>query len=353
MRGMLFGFAQATPNYAYGLIMWYGGYLVENDGLLYKDAFKWVFKQQGFWVSIYCINYAGILTFLIPWRVAEAIILGCFITGQTVAIAPDYQKGVIAAARINQILKRKPKIDSTSSSGLKLPKVEGNIAFKEANFKYPTRPTVTVLKDFSLSLEAGKHIALVGSSGCGKSTCIQLIQRFYDIDSGELNVEDQDIQALNVPFLRWANCQSIIHSIIIYLFIWNWFRSNLGLVSQEPVLFDRTIAENIMYGDNAREVRMDEVVTAAQKANIHDFIASLPLGYDTRVGEKGTQLSGGQKQRIAIARALIRNPKVLLLDEATSALDSDSEKVKISLYGSHHKCAFATEISIYLSLCSF
>ena len=239
------------------------------------------------------------------FRVAEAIILGCFTTGQTVALAPDYQKGILAAARVSQILKRKPQIDSSSSAGLRLPQVQGNAEFKSANFKYPTRPTVTVLKDFSMNLKAGQHIALVGSSGCGKSTCIQLLQRFYDLDSGRLDFESQDIQAVNVPFLR----------------------SNLGIVSQEPVLFDRTIAENIMYGDNDREVRMDEVVEAAQKANIHDFIAELPLGYDTRVGEKGTQLSGGQKQRIAIARALIRKPKVLLLDEATSALDSDSEKV--------------------------
>lgn len=104
-------------------------------------------------------------------------------------------------------------------------------------------------------------------------------------------------------------------------------RSKLGIVSQEPVLFDRSIAENIQYGDNERDVSMEEVIAAARKANIHEFVAALPEGYDTRVGGKGTQLSGGQKQRVAIARALVRNPRILLLDEATSALDTESEKV--------------------------
>lgn len=108
-------------------------------------------------------------------------------------------------------------------------------------------------------------------------------------------------------------------------------RSNLGIVSQEPSLFARTIAENIAYGDNTREVPMSEIINAAKKANVHGFISSLPLGYDTKLGDKGTQISGGQKQRIAIARALISNPKVLLLDEATSALDAESEKVLASL----------------------
>jgi len=106
-----------------------------------------------------------------------------------------------------------------------------------------------------------------------------------------------------------------------------WVRSRIGIVSQEPVLFDGTLADNISYGDNSRKASMDEVVEAAKQANIHSFIASLPLGYDTKVGEKGTQLSGGQKQRVAIARALLRNPDILLLDEATSALDTESEKV--------------------------
>jgi len=154
-------------------------------------------------------------------------------------------------------------------------------------------------------VKAGDRIALVGESGCGKSTVLQLIQRLYDLDQGSLSVQGQNIESLNVPQLR----------------------SRLGLVSQEPVLFNRSIAENIEYGDNEREVSMEEVVAAARMANIHQFVSALPEGYDTKVGNRGSQLSGGQKQRVAIARMLLRNPRILLLDEATSALDAESEKV--------------------------
>ena len=154
-------------------------------------------------------------------------------------------------------------------------------------------------------MKAGEKIALVGESGCGKSTVLQLIQRLYDLDQGQLSVQGQDIKCLNVPKLR----------------------SSLGLVSQEPVLFNRSIKENIEYGANERDVSMEEVIAAARMANIHQFVSALPEGYDTLVGNKGSQLSGGQKQRIAIARMLLRNPTVLLLDEATSALDAESEKV--------------------------
>ena len=154
-------------------------------------------------------------------------------------------------------------------------------------------------------MKAGEKIALVGESGCGKSTVLQLIQRLYDLDQGQLSVQGQNIKCLNVPKLR----------------------SSLGLVSQEPVLFNRSIKENIEYGANEGDVSMEEVVAAARMANIHQFVSALPEGYDTLVGNRGSQLSGGQKQRIAIARMLLRNPTVLLLDEATSALDAESEKV--------------------------
>ena len=158
---------------------------------------------------------------------------------------------------------------------------------------------------YYFSIKQGQSIALVGSSGCGKSTVLQLIQRFYDISSGLLSFENHDINALSVP----------------------WIRSKISIVSQEPVLFNLTLEENIAYGGNSQDVTREQIINCAKKANIHNFISTLPLGYDTLVGGHGTQLSGGQKQRIAIARALLRNPPLLLLDEATSALDSESERV--------------------------
>lgn len=172
-------------------------------------------------------------------------------------------------------------------------------------FSYPTRSSVPVLRGLDLTIMDGKTVALVGSSGCGKSTIIQLLERYYDPLMGKLSIDGTDTKEIDLKLLR----------------------SQIGIVSQEPNLFDRTIAENIAYGANGRDVNLDEIIEAAQAANIHNFITSLPLGYETRLGTKGTQLSGGQKQRIAIARALVRNPKILLLDEATSALDNESEKV--------------------------
>jgi len=225
--------------------------------------------------------------------------------GYSFAFVADFNKAMIAAARVFNLLDRKPLIDANSATGLKLDDVKGNVDLKEAEFSYPTRPNIRILRRLQLSIKKGESIALVGESGCGKSTVIQLIQRLYDLESGDLNLENNNIKSLNLP----------------------WVRSKLGLVSQEPVLFDRTIAENIKYGDNEREVSMEEVLEAARKANIHSFVTSLPGGYDTKVGSKGTQLSGGQKQRVAIARALVRNPRILLLDEATSALDTESEKI--------------------------
>jgi len=273
----VFGFAQSMPFFAYAGCMYYGGYLVNNGEMEYQSVFK----------------------------VAEALILGTMMVGQATAFAPNYNKAVLAAARVFRLLDRKPLIDSRGQSGLRLNRLAGNVEFKKATFRYPTRPQVRVLRDLDLSVTSGQRIALVGPSGCGKSTCIQLLQRFYDLKNGELTLDGLDIESLNVDHIR----------------------GQLGIVSQEPVLFDRTIAENIMYGDNERKVSMDEVVEAAKMANIHTFIAQLPQGYETRVGEKGTQLSGGQKQRVAIARALVRNPSILLLDEATSALDTESEKI--------------------------
>ncbi|CAI9777363.1 unnamed protein product [Fraxinus pennsylvanica] len=179
----------------------------------------------------------------------------------------------------------------------------GEVEFKHVEFAYPSRPESTILKDFNLKIPAGKTVALVGGSGSGKSTVVALLQRFYDPLGGEILLDGVEIDKLQLK----------------------WLRSQMGLVSQEPALFATSIKENILFGKE--DASMEEVIEAAKASNAHNFISQLPQGYDTQVGERGVQMSGGQKQRIAIARAVIKAPKILLLDEATSALDSESERV--------------------------
>ncbi|CAF4124135.1 unnamed protein product, partial [Adineta steineri] len=208
-----------------------------------------------------------------------------------------------AAHAFFDLFDRIPTIDNGSNKGQELTNFRGETEFDQVKFVYPSRPTVLVLNKLQLSIRSGQRIALVGASGCGKSTIVQLLERFYDVTHGELTLDGVDIRKLNVQ----------------------WLRSRLGVVSQEPVLFDLTIAENISYG--LENIPMDEIVLAATKANIHEFIQQLPQGYDTKVGVKGSFLSGGEKQRIAIARVLIRRPKILLLDEATSAMDPYNEQI--------------------------
>ncbi|NXB51636.1 MDR1 protein, partial [Leucopsar rothschildi] len=254
----------------------------------------------GAWLIANCLtNFENVFI------VYSAVVFAAMNVGQSSSMAPDYGKARMSAQRIFQLLDRKPLIDSYSEQGEKLSHFEGNIEFRNVHFVYPTRPEVQVLQGLSVKVKKGQTLALVGSSGCGKSTSIQLLERFYDPVEGQVLADGFDTKSLHLQ----------------------WLRSRLGLVSQEPILFDCSIAENIQYGDNSRVVSQEEIEEAAKAANIHAFIEKLPEKYNTRVGEKGTQLSGGQKQRIAIARALVRNPAVLLLDEATSALDTESEKI--------------------------
>lgn len=238
------------------------------------------------------------------FKVLEVVVTSSWSIGNALSFSSNMQKGLVAASRIFALFERIPSIRNSSSS-IKRHWENPNVEYSQVYFSYPTRPNVQILNGFDLSIAHGKTVALVGSSGCGKSTLIQLLIRFYDPDHGDVSVEGEDVRFLDLKCLR----------------------SQLGIVSQEPNLFDLTIAENISYGVNDRPTSMKEIEAAAKAANIHNFICSLPLGYETRLGNKGKQLSGGQKQRVAIARALMRDPKILLLDEATSALDHESEKV--------------------------
>ncbi|KAH3745928.1 multidrug resistance protein 1 [Pelomyxa schiedti] len=265
-------------------------------------------KTFTYGISMVVFYYGGILvndgkaTFDDLIKVMMCIMMGTAVFVMS-AIAPDYSKAKLAAYHIFKLLDRIPLIDITRDGGDTLSEVKGCICFKNVSFSYPTRPGTVVLDDFSLQVPAGARVALVGTSGCGKTTVISLLERFYDVSSGSIMLDNSDLQSLNIQ----------------------WLRSQIGLVSQEPVLFGCSIKENIARGLPSGSATMEQIIDAAKDANAHDFIMALPKKYDTYVGEKGTQLSGGQKQRIAIARALIRNPKILLLDEATSALDTESE----------------------------
>uniref|UniRef100_A0A8B9D703 Bile salt export pump n=1 Tax=Anser cygnoides TaxID=8845 RepID=A0A8B9D703_ANSCY len=237
-------------------------------------------------------------------RVISAIVTSGTALGRASSYTPNYAKAKTSAARFFQLIDRVPEISVYSEKGEKWDDFKGSIEFLNCKFTYPSRPDVQVLKGLSVAVKPGQTLAFVGSSGCGKSTSVQLLERFYDPEKGSVLIDGHDTKKVNIQFLR----------------------SKIGVVSQEPVLFDCSIADNIKYGSNTKDTTMEKVIEAAQKAQLHDFVMSLPEKYETNVGAQGSQLSRGQKQRIAIARAIIRDPKILLLDEATSALDTESEK---------------------------
>ncbi|CAD6198758.1 unnamed protein product [Caenorhabditis auriculariae] len=270
----------------------------------------------GFSASIFFFLFAASFRFglwlvqtchMLPFDMLKVLFAISFTAGSmgyTSSYFTEYTKATVAAGLIFNMLKKKPRIDNMSKNG-KRPAITGRVHFDNVFFKYPERPSVLVLGGLNIEVRPGETLALVGSSGCGKSTVISLLERLYDPLDGHVNLDGEDIREMNPTHLR----------------------SHIALVSQEPTLFDTSIRSNIVYGLEPGSYTEAQILDAAMKANIHKFVSELPEGYDTRVGEKGTQLSGGQKQRIAIARALIRNPRILLLDEATSALDTESEKL--------------------------
>ncbi|CAN6241764.1 unnamed protein product [Urochloa humidicola] len=237
------------------------------------------------------------------YAAAVSFVLGGLSLGVALPELKHLTETSIAAARILERINRVPQINADDTEGLMLDQLRGGIKFESVHFVYPSRPDMTVLQDFNLHIPAGQTVALVGSSGSGKSTAIALVQRFYDASEGIIKIDEVDIKELQLK----------------------WIRSQMGLVSQDHALFGTSVKENILFGKPGAS--MDEIYAAAMTANAHDFIMGLPEKYDTKIGERGALLSGGQKQRIAIARAVIRNPVILLLDEATSALDYESEKL--------------------------
>ncbi|KAK6835350.1 hypothetical protein RU639_002252 [Aspergillus parasiticus] len=282
VTALMIGMVNAVPYLSYGLSFWEGSRLLVRGEL----------------------SISGVTTSTL------AIVIGAWAVGRVAPNAKSFISSIASAAAILEAIARESPQDPFSTGGDSLENACLDIEFRDVQLVYPSRREVTVLHQLNLVVPASKTTALVGASGCGKSSIIGLLERFYSPTGGEILLGNHNIQSLNL----------------------NWLRSQISLVGQEPTLFNTTIFENIAYGLAGQEASLtaqeiqDLVEEAARKANAHDFISGLPLAYQTVVGEKGTQLSGGQRQRICIARAIIKNPQILLLDEATSALDVQAER---------------------------
>jgi ATP-binding cassette subfamily B (MDR/TAP) protein 1 len=234
-----------------------------------------------------------------------ALVSGSQSVGAVFSFAPDISKAIHGGQDFKRLFDKQPKIDIWDSTGKDLEGCKGSIEFNNVSFSYASRLDSYALRDFSLRVQPKQTVALVGHSGCGKSTIISLLERFIDPNTGTVIVDGHDLRTLDLKK----------------------YRSLVSLVGQESVLYQGTIRENLILGVGRADVSQEEIETACTEANILTFIQSLPEGFNTEVGSRGVMLSGGQKQRLAIARALLRNSPILLLDEATSALDGESETV--------------------------
>lgn len=273
--GFAFGFSQFLLFACNALLLWYAALSVKNGNMDPPTALKE-------YIVFSFVTFALVEPF---------------------GLAPYILKRRKSLASVFKIIDRVPQIDPDDSSAMKPPNVYGTIDLKNVDFCYPTCPELLVLSNFSLKVNGGQTVAVVGVSGSGKSTIISLIERFYDPVAGQVLLDGRDLKSYNL----------------------RWLRSHLGLVQQEPVIFSTTIRENIIYArHNASEAEIKE---AARIANAHHFISSLPHGYDTHVGMRGVDLTPGQKQRIAIARVILKNAPILLLDEASSSIESESSRV--------------------------
>ncbi|XP_028844317.1 ATP-binding cassette sub-family B member 10, mitochondrial isoform X2 [Denticeps clupeoides] len=276
MRAGFFGVTGLSGNMIILTVLYKGGLLMASEHMTVGELSS--FLMYAFWVGI---SIAGLSSFY-----------------------SELMRGFGAGARIWELLDRKPELPLNEGVVLSSEQLKGELHFYNVSFAYPTRKDAPIFQGLNLTVPSGSVMAVVGPSGSGKSTLVSLLLRLYDPDKGRITVDGHDVRKLN-PY---------------------WLRAHIGTVTQEPVLFSCSIAENIAYGAiDPGHITVQDIHRAAQIANAYEFVSGFPRGFDTVVGEKGVLLSGGQKQRIAIARALLKDPKILLLDEATSALDTENE----------------------------